>query len=122
MKIICTSLWFQIFVVIIVAETIPTTLDGPFKPKTRRFDPLLRKGSDDLPMDHPRLKRNVTSFFPEQIALALSSCSSSMWVSWITGNIRLLDLLCFVFFFLSKNRGGIRNYKVENGTFSLIIS
>ncbi|KAG7547734.1 Purple acid phosphatase-like N-terminal [Arabidopsis suecica] len=66
-------------------ETIPTTLDGPFKPLTRRFDPSLRRGSDDLPMDHPRLrKRNVSSNFPEQIALALST-PTSMWVSWVTG-------------------------------------
>ncbi|KAG7543081.1 Purple acid phosphatase-like N-terminal [Arabidopsis thaliana x Arabidopsis arenosa] len=67
-------------------ETIPTTLDGPFKPLTRRFDPSLRRGSDDLPMDHPRLrKRNVSSNFPEQIALALST-PTSMWVSWVTGD------------------------------------
>jgi len=64
---------------------IPTTLDGPFEPVTRRLDPSLRMGSDDLPMDDPRLKKNVTSSFPEQISLALSSDPSSMWVSWITG-------------------------------------
>ncbi|KAG5611824.1 hypothetical protein H5410_023105 [Solanum commersonii] len=40
-------------------------------------------------MDHPRLKRNVTSFFPEQIALALSTSSSSMWISWITGEAQI---------------------------------
>ncbi|CAH8351245.1 unnamed protein product [Eruca vesicaria subsp. sativa] len=67
-------------------ESIPTTLDGPFKPLTRRFDPSLRRGSDDLPIDHPRLrKRNVSSNLPEQIALALST-PSSMWVSWVTGD------------------------------------
>ncbi|CAL5347567.1 unnamed protein product [Camellia sinensis] len=43
---------------------------------------------DDLPMDHPRLKRNVTSMFPEQIAAAISS-SSSMWVSWVTGDAQV---------------------------------
>lgn len=67
-------------------EAIPSTLDGPFEPLTRRFDPSLRRGSDDLPIDHPRLrKRNVSSDFPEQIALALST-PTSMWVSWVTGN------------------------------------
>ncbi|KAL0854020.1 hypothetical protein Bca101_059172 [Brassica carinata] len=67
-------------------ESIPTTLDGPFKPLTRRFDPSLRRGSDDLPIDHPRLrKRNVSSDLPEQIALALST-PSSIWVSWVTGD------------------------------------
>lgn len=67
---------------------IPTTLEGPFKPKTRAFDPSLRKGSDDLPMDDPRLKRNVTSSFPEQIALAISS-PTAMWVSWVTGDAQI---------------------------------
>lgn len=68
---------------------IPTTLDGPFEPVTRRLDPSLRMGSDDLPMDDPRLKKNVTSSFPEQISLALSSDPSSMWVSWITGDAQI---------------------------------
>ncbi|CAL5413712.1 unnamed protein product [Camellia sinensis] len=35
-----------------------------------------------------RLKRNVTSMFPEQIAIAISS-SSSMWVSWVTGDAQV---------------------------------
>lgn len=63
---------------------IPTTLEGPFRPKTKAFDPSLRRGSDDLPMDDPRLKKNVSLYSPEQIALAISS-PSAMWVSWITG-------------------------------------
>lgn len=109
MKKICSALWLQFFVVIIVAKRIPTTLDGPFKPLTHRFDPLLHKGSDDLPMDHSRLKRNVTSFFPEQIALALSTSSSSMWISWITGISSCYSSIFCVF--LKKNIGcGIRAY------------
>uniref|UniRef100_A0A7C9A6X4 Purple acid phosphatase n=1 Tax=Opuntia streptacantha TaxID=393608 RepID=A0A7C9A6X4_OPUST len=77
-------------------KSIPTTLEGPFKPVTHRFDPSLRRGSDDLSMDHPRLRRNVSGYFPEQIALALSS-PTSMWVSWVTGgghigtNVTALD-------------------------------
>ncbi|XP_010532805.1 PREDICTED: purple acid phosphatase 23 isoform X2 [Tarenaya hassleriana] len=68
----------------VAGDVIPTTSDGPFEPVTRRFDPSLRRGSDDLPMDHPRLrKRNTSSDFPEQISLALSS-PTSMWVSWVT--------------------------------------
>ncbi|KAI3743112.1 hypothetical protein L1987_60815 [Smallanthus sonchifolius] len=67
---------------------IPTTLDGPFNPVTRKFDPSLRRGSHDLPTNHPRLKKNVTSNFPEQIALAISS-PNSMWVSWITGDAQI---------------------------------
>lgn len=82
---------FTFFVIVLVSTImavtgshIPTTLDGPFDPVTRRFDPSLRRGSDDLPMTHPRLRKNVTSNFPEQIALAISS-PTSMWVSWVTG-------------------------------------
>lgn len=71
--------------IILALKDIPTTLDGPFKPVTHRLDPSLRLGSDDLLMDHPRLMRNVSGMFPEQISLALST-PNSMWVSWITGN------------------------------------
>ena len=69
---------------VVSGKHIPTTLEGPFDPVTIRFDPSLRQGSDDLPMDDPRLKKNVTSMFPEQIALAVST-PTSMWVSWVTG-------------------------------------
>ncbi|KAI4372799.1 hypothetical protein MLD38_010987 [Melastoma candidum] len=68
--------------------SIPTTLDGPFPPRTRRFDPSLRQGSDDLPMTDPRLRKNVASEFPEQISLALST-ATSMWVSWVTGDAQI---------------------------------
>lgn len=83
----CTPLVVFLIIAEMVAckhHNIPTTLDGPFKPRTRAFDPSLRRGSDDLPMDDPRLKKKVTSNFPEQIALAISS-PTAMWVSWITG-------------------------------------
>ncbi|XP_024023178.1 purple acid phosphatase 23 [Morus notabilis] len=89
-----TSLWIPLIIILMVTNIlvnkaqIPTTLEGPFKPVTRRFDPSLRRGSDDLPMDHPRLKKNVTSNFPEQIALAISS-PTSMWVSWVTGDAQI---------------------------------
>lgn len=87
----CTPLVVFLIIADMVAckhHNIPTTLDGPFKPKTRAFDPSLRRGSDDLPMDDPRLKKNVTSNFPEQIALAISS-PTAMWVSWITGDAQI---------------------------------
>ncbi|GMH28388.1 hypothetical protein Nepgr_030231 [Nepenthes gracilis] len=74
-----------VVVVVGTGQCINTTLEGPFAPVTRRFDPSLRRGSDDLPMSNPRLKRNVTSNFPEQISLAIAS-PTSMWVSWVTGD------------------------------------
>ncbi|XP_040994094.1 purple acid phosphatase 23 [Juglans microcarpa x Juglans regia] len=88
------KLWFPlttflIITMLVVTEArIPTTLEGPFKPVTQRLDPSLRRGSDDLPMNDPRLKKNLTSNFPEQIALAISS-ATSMWVSWITGDAKV---------------------------------
>lgn len=96
----CTPLVVVLIMADMVAckhHNIPTTLEGPFKPKTRAFDPSLRRGSDDLPLDDPRLKRNVTADFPEQIALAISS-PTAMWVSWITGMLishPFLDLNLF---------------------------
>lgn len=85
------KLWMITLIILLIVtkmavaqSPIPTTLEGPFEPATRRFDPSLRRGSNDLPMDHPRLKKNVTLNFPEQIALAISS-PTSMWISWVTG-------------------------------------
>jgi acid phosphatase type 7 len=85
---------FIITIMVVTESQIPTTLEGPFEPVTRRFDPSLRRGSEDLPMDDPRLKKNVTSNFPEQIALAVSS-PTSMWVSWVTGT-SLCNSQCFL--------------------------
>ncbi|KAL3812379.1 hypothetical protein ACJIZ3_013647 [Penstemon smallii] len=39
-------------------------------------------------MEHSRLRKNVTSNFPEQISLALST-PTSMWVSWVTGDAQI---------------------------------
>ncbi|OMO53032.1 hypothetical protein CCACVL1_28935 [Corchorus capsularis] len=74
--------------ILVTGKHIPTTLEGPFDLVTIRFDPSLRRGSDDIPTDDPRLKKNVTSMFPEQIALALST-PTSMWVSWVTGDAQI---------------------------------
>ena len=79
---------------VVSGKHIPTTLEGPFDPITIRFDPSLRRGSDDIPMDDPRLKKNVTSMFPEQIALALST-PTSIWVSWVTGTFLSSSWYCF---------------------------
>ncbi|KAK9160168.1 hypothetical protein Syun_006509 [Stephania yunnanensis] len=90
------KIWLSLMVFMICADNallsaeqhIPTTLEGPFEPVTRRFDPSLRRGSDDLPMYHPKLTKKVPSIFPEQIALAISS-PTSMWVSWVTGDAQI---------------------------------
>jgi predicted phosphodiesterase len=76
-------LWIVSFVA--ARSPIPTTLEGPFKPFTRKFDPSLRSGSDDLPMWDPRVVKRVPAIFPEQISLALST-PDAMWVSWISGD------------------------------------
>ena len=89
----------MVLVMMAVAEShIPTTLDDPFDPVTHRFDPSLRQDSEDLPVTHPRLRKNVTSNFAEQIALAISS-PTSMWVSWVTGalsTLRISKKFCFL--------------------------
>ncbi|KAG0623436.1 hypothetical protein M758_3G174500 [Ceratodon purpureus] len=69
----------------VVRQRIPTTLEGPFKPYTKKFDKSLRAGSDDLPMYDPRVVKRVTAIYPEQITLALST-PDAMWVSWISGD------------------------------------
>ena len=79
-----SSLFLLIHFQTVTAKHIPTTLEGPFPPVTHSFDQSLRQGSDDLPMNHPRLAKKAPSIFPEQIALAISS-PTSMWVSWVTG-------------------------------------
>ncbi|GLT56413.1 hypothetical protein SLA2020_294560 [Shorea laevis] len=87
---LCVLLTIFLFIAktMVSGKTIPTTLEGPFQPVTQLFDSSLRRGSDDLPMDNSRLKRNVTGMFPEQIALAISS-PTSMWVSWVTGDAQI---------------------------------
>jgi len=69
----------------LVDAQIPTTLDGPFVPRTVAFDPSLRRGSSDLLPTDPRVVKTVVGNAPEQIALALST-PDAMWVTWITGN------------------------------------
>lgn len=82
-------IFFFLFFSTASTTSIPTTLDGPFKPVTHRLDPSLRQGSDDVPMTDPRLARKVDSIMPEQIALAASYSPSSIWVSWVTGNAQI---------------------------------
>lgn len=65
-------------------KSIPTTLEGPFKPFTRELDPNMRLGSEDLPQYDPRVVKRAAAIFPEQISLALST-PDAMWVSWVTG-------------------------------------
>jgi acid phosphatase type 7 len=74
----------------VVAASIPTTLEGPSQPVTRRFDPSLRQGSDDVPLSDLRLAKKVKAPFPEQIAIAASFSPSSLWVSWVTGTSSFL--------------------------------
>jgi len=69
-------------------KSIPTTLEGPFKPFTREMDPKLRLGSEDLPQYDPRVVKRAAAIFPEQISLALST-PDAMWVSWVTGDSQM---------------------------------
>jgi hypothetical protein len=88
-----SSWWWLYSAILIVAvriasASIPTTLEGPFQPVTVKFDPSLRQGSSDLSPDDPRIVKQVSGNFPEQISLALST-PDAMWITWITGNAQL---------------------------------
>jgi len=83
-----------ILTVSVASAAIPTTLEGPFEPYTRTFDPSLRSGSDDLPMYDLQVVKKVPAMYPEQITLALST-PDAMWVSWISGKWPVaFDLNC----------------------------
>ncbi|XP_062109193.1 purple acid phosphatase 15-like [Humulus lupulus] len=69
--------------------TIPTTLDGPFKPITVGLDKSFRGHAVDLPESDPRVQRLVRGFEPEQISVSLSSSYHSVWISWITGEYQI---------------------------------
>lgn len=79
---------------------IPTTLDGPFEPRTAPFHAGLRGHAVDLPADDPRLRRRVSGFLPEQIAVSLSVDYDSVWISWVTGScfLPLINLFFLLFF------------------------
>ncbi|XP_050219642.1 purple acid phosphatase 15-like [Mercurialis annua] len=70
---------------------IPTTLDGPFEPKTVPLDLSFRGHAVDLPENDPRVQRNVQGFEPEQISVSLSATYDSVWISWITGDYQIGD-------------------------------
>eukprot|EP00257_Ricinus_communis_P016035 XP_015574077.1 purple acid phosphatase 15 isoform X2 [Ricinus communis] len=70
---------------------IPTTLEGPFKPRTVPLDQSFRGHAIDLPDSDPRVQRTVRDFEPEQISVSLSSTHDSVWISWITGDYQIGD-------------------------------
>ncbi|KAK0606663.1 hypothetical protein LWI29_002322 [Acer saccharum] len=72
-------------------STIPSTLEGPFKPVTVPLDKSFRGNAVDLPDTDPRVQRRVTGFQPEQISVSLSSTYDSVWISWITGEFQIGD-------------------------------
>lgn len=96
-------------------EKIPTTLEGPFKPYTKKFDKHLPKGSDDLPLYDPRVVKRVAAIFPEQIVVSLST-PDAMWISWVSGKLQQAhhhhSLKCYLLLF--------RNPKPQCGYSSLI--
>ncbi|KAG2545568.1 hypothetical protein PVAP13_9KG013200 [Panicum virgatum] len=64
-----------------------STLSGPARPVTV---PLGDRGHTvDLPDTDPRVRRRVTGWAPEQVAVALSAEPTSAWISWITGAFQM---------------------------------
>lgn len=89
MALLWSSCWFVLGLWILAVEAqVPTTLDGPFPPRTVAFDPSLRRGSSDLEPTDPRVAKTVVGNEPEQIALALST-PGAMWITWITGDAQM---------------------------------
>lgn len=86
------ALWVLLLNVFGASGSIPTTLDGPFKPVTVPLDKSFRGNAIDLPDTDPRVQRNVVGFHPEQISVSLSSNHDSVWISWITGKNSFLPL------------------------------
>ncbi|CAM6083935.1 unnamed protein product [Calypogeia fissa] len=66
----------------------PSTLQGPFQPRTVPFNESLGFGSEELNETNPRVVRRVTGWEPEQISLALST-PDAMYISWITGEAQI---------------------------------
>lgn len=84
------ALWVVLNLSGVIYGSIPTTLDGPFKPVTISLDKSFRGNAIDLPDTDPRVQRNVVGFEPEQISVSLSSTYDSVWISWITGKLQFL--------------------------------
>lgn len=73
-------------------DGIPTTLDGPFEPVTVPLrDGAFRGHAVDLPDSDPRVQRRVKGWEPEQISVSLSATEDSVWISWITGSLFVLN-------------------------------
>ncbi|CAN8247724.1 unnamed protein product [Cochlearia groenlandica] len=70
--------------VTITVHGFPTTLDGPFKPKTAPHDPNLNPISLDLPEPDQSNQQPNSEFRPEQISVSLSYNFDSVWISWVT--------------------------------------
>uniref|UniRef100_A0A7N0T4U1 Purple acid phosphatase n=1 Tax=Kalanchoe fedtschenkoi TaxID=63787 RepID=A0A7N0T4U1_KALFE len=68
---------------------IPTTLDGPFLPRTVPFDRKLQGNAEDLPETDRRVRRRAEGFEPEQISISLSFHYHAIWVSWVTGEYQI---------------------------------
>ncbi|CAA7400609.1 unnamed protein product [Spirodela intermedia] len=76
----------------VTAGSIPTTLDGPFKPVTVPLDQeAFRGNSVDLPDSDGRVRRKVSGFSPEQISVSLAATYDAVWISWVTGDFQIGD-------------------------------
>lgn len=100
---------------VVEVQSIPTTLDGPFTPRTVAFDPSLRRGSADLLPTDPRVVKTVVGNGPEQIKLALSS-PGALWISWITGDAQLAPAVTPLD---PASIGSVVRYGVASGAYTL---
>ena len=52
-------------------DTEGMRMGAPAPPVTREFDPSLKVGSEDLPLDQPPCVKSVGEYEPEQIHITL---------------------------------------------------
>ncbi|KAK8948481.1 Purple acid phosphatase 15 [Platanthera zijinensis] len=75
-------------------SSIPTTLDGPFTPVSVNLeDEGFRGNAVDLPETDPRVVRRVKGFEPEQISVSLSVSADAVWISWVSGDFQMADII-----------------------------
>ena len=79
--------WIVLLLVVLFSDRTPSGLAKPVPspPVTQPFDSRLQTGSEDLPLDHPRVRRTASEYEPEQIHITLAG-SQAIAVSWSTGN------------------------------------
>ena len=87
---IAASVWVMLLLVVLFGDgtgepSLNAGLPAPAPPVTRQFNQTLATGSEDLPLDDPRVVRTAATYEPEQIRIAIAG-AQGIAVSWSSGN------------------------------------